>query len=104
MNAKIIPEDIDQVIHERVRLMIVSTLAMVQEMSFKDLKALLSLTDGNLSAHARKLEDSGYIEIDKTFRKRRPYTALRLTPQGRMAYQRYLGMLEKIVEQGKESE
>ena len=104
MSNIIIPEDIDPVIHERVRLLILSTLAMVQEMSFNELKASLSLTDGNLSAHARKLEESGYIEIDKSFKGRRPYTALRLTKKGRVAYQSYLEMLKHIVKQGERSQ
>jgi len=103
MSNLIVPDDIDPVIHEKVRLFILSTLAMVQEMSFNELKVTLSLTDGNLSAHARKLEDSGYIEIDKSFIGRRPYTTLRLTKKGRKAYQKYLAMLKQIVEQGEDT-
>ena len=103
MSGPITPDDIDAVIHERVRLSIVSTLAVVQEMSFSELKKTLSLTDGNLSAHARTLEVSGYIEIEKSFRSRRPYTAMRLTRKGREAFQRYLLQLQRIIEQGKET-
>jgi DNA-binding transcriptional ArsR family regulator len=103
MSAPITPDHIDPVIHERVRLSIVSTLAMVQEMSFNELKQSLSLTDGNLSTHARKLEDSGYIEIEKSFRGRRPHTAMRLTKKGRLAYQKYLLLLKEIIEQGRET-
>ena len=103
MSGPITPEHIDPVIHERVRLSIVSTLAMVQEMSFKELKERLSLSDGNLSAHARKLEDAGYIEIEKSFKGRRPHTAMRLTKEGRNAYQKYLALLKNIIGQSEET-
>ena len=103
MTAPITPDNIDPVIHEKVRLLIVATLAMVQEISFNDLKDTLSLTDGNLSAHARKLEDSGYIEVTKSFRSRRPHTTMRLTNKGRLAYQKYIAMLKEIVKQGEQS-
>ena len=102
MNPRILPDQIDPIIHERTRLAIVSTLALVPEMSFNDIKESLSLTDGNLSAHARTLEDGGYVEIEKTFRGRRPLTTLRLTPKGRAAFQNYLSLLQRIVAQGKE--
>ncbi|OGF67982.1 MAG: hypothetical protein A2Y62_22090 [Candidatus Fischerbacteria bacterium RBG_13_37_8] len=98
----IIPDDIDPVIHERVRLLIIATLALVPEMSFNELKSTLSLTDGNLSGHSRKLEDAGYIEIEKSFQGRRPHTVLRLTKKGRLAYQRHLEMLRTIVERAEE--
>jgi DNA-binding MarR family transcriptional regulator len=100
MTIPITPDNIDPIIHERVRLSIVATLAMVQEMSFNDLKDTLALTDGNLSAHARKLEDSGYIEVTKSFRSRKSHTTMRLTNKGRLSYQKYLAMLKNIVEQG----
>jgi len=103
MSGPITPDHIDPVIHERVRLSIVSTLAMVQEMSFKDLKERLSLSDGNLSAHARKLEEAGYIDVEKSFRGRRPYTAMRLTKKGRNAYQKYLALLKSIIGQSEET-
>ena len=103
MSGPITPDHIDPVIHERVRLSIVSTLAMVQDMSFRELKERLSLSDGNLSAHARKLEVSGYIEIEKSFKGRRPYTAMRLTKQGRNAYQKYLALLKSIIGQSEET-
>ncbi len=92
------PDDIDAVIHERVRLAIVSALAVSAELSFNDLKSMLGLTDGNLSAHSRTLDDAGYIVIDKTFQGRRPYTAMRLTPKGRRAFARYLETLRQIVD------
>ena len=100
MSGRVRPEDIDPVIHERVRLAIVSTLAVAAEMSFNEVKASLSLTDGNLSAHARTLEEAGYIQIEKSFRGRRPLTTLRLTHKGREAFRRYLDLLQGIVAQG----
>ena len=103
MSGPITPDHIDPVIHERVRLSIVSTLAMVQEMSFKEIKERLSLSDGSLSAHARKLEDAGYIEIEKSFKGRRPHTAMRLTKKGRNAYQKYLALLKSIIGQSEET-
>jgi DNA-binding MarR family transcriptional regulator len=99
MSKSISPDEIDPVIHERVRLAIVSTLAVVPEMSFNELKGELSLTDGNLSAHARTLEDAGYLTVKKTFRGRRPLTTMRLTSKGRKAFQQYLATLQRIVEQ-----
>lgn len=102
MTASIRPEDIDPVIHERVRLSIVSALAVAAELSFNELKETLSLTDGNLSAHARTLEEAGYIVVDKSFRGRRPYTAMRLSAKGRKAFQRYVETLRQIIERGEE--
>lgn len=99
MSRQIVPENIDAVIHERVRLSIVSTLAVAPEMSFKELKDMLALTDGNLSAHSRTLEEAGYIEIEKSFRDRRPHTIMRLTQKGRDAFHRYLEMLRAIIDQ-----
>jgi DNA-binding MarR family transcriptional regulator len=97
------PDKIDAVIHERVRLAIVSALSVAPELSFSDLKTTLSLSDGNLSAHARTLEDAGYIEIRKSFAHRRPLTTMRLTRKGRAAFRTYLDTLRKIVEQGTEA-
>jgi len=104
MDSPVRPEEIDPVIHERVRLGIVSALAVVPEMSFNELKESLSLTDGNLSAHSRTLEEAGYIQIDKRFRGRRPLTTMRLTAKGRKAFQRYLAMLQRIVDQASDSD
>lgn len=101
MNRPIQPDEIDPVIHERARLAIVSMLAVVPEMTFNELKTELSLTDGNLSAHSRTLEDAGYIEVEKTYRGRRPLTKMRLKRKGREAFQRYLAMLQKIIDQGR---
>jgi len=102
MSGPLTPDDFDPVIHERVRLAIVSALAVAPEMSFNELKSALSLTDGNLSAHSRTLEDAGYIEIEKSFRGRRPLTTMRLTPKGRQAFQDYLATLKRVIEQGGE--
>jgi DNA-binding MarR family transcriptional regulator len=101
MRGPITPDNIDSVIHEKVRLSIVATLAMVPEMSFNDLKKNLSLTDGNLSVHARTLQEAGYILIKKSFKDRRPHTTMKLTKKGRMAYQNYLNTLKKIIDQTK---
>jgi len=97
MNEPLKPDDIDAVIHERVRLAIVAALAVSPSLSFNELKSMLDLTDGNLSAHSRTLDESGYIVVEKSFRGRRPYTTMRLTPQGRKAFERYLAMLRQIV-------
>jgi DNA-binding MarR family transcriptional regulator len=94
------PDDIDAVIHERVRLAIVSALAVSPELSFNELKSMLELTDGNLSAHSRTLDEAGYIVIEKSFKGRKPYTVMRLTLKGRKAFERYLATLRQIVDQG----
>lgn len=100
MSHSIRPDDIDAVIHERVRLSIVSALAVAPELSFKELKEMLSLTDGNLSAHSRTLEEAGYVKIEKTFKGRRPHTSMQLTKKGRKAFDRYVESLRKIINQG----
>ena len=99
-NEPIRPGDIDGVIHERTRLSIVSALAVAAQLSFNELKSMLGLTDGNLSVHARTLEDAGYLIVEKSFQGRRPHTAMRLTPKGRKAFGRYLETLQQIVDQG----
>lgn len=101
MSDPIKPDDFDAVIHERVRLSIVAALAVSPQLSFSELKSMLDLTDGNLSAHSRTLEEAGYIVVEKSFRARRPYTAMRLTPKGRKAFERYLETLRQIIDQGK---
>ena len=103
MSESIKPDDIDAVIHERVRLAIVSALAVAPQLSFNELKGMLSLTDGNLSAHSRTLDEAGYIVIDKTFRGRRPYTTMRLSPKGRRAFTRYVETLRRIIDQPDEA-
>lgn len=97
MTESIKPDDIDPVIHERVRLAIVSALAVAPEMSFNELKSTLELSDGNLSAHATSLQKAGYIEIGKTFKGRRPHTTMRLTPSGQKAFRTYVETLSKII-------
>jgi DNA-binding HxlR family transcriptional regulator len=89
--------DLDRVIHERMRLGIVSALAVNDHLSFNDLKKLLKTTDGNLSVHARKLEEAGYITCEKYFEGRVPKTEFRLTPPGRRALERYLDHMEAII-------
>lgn len=91
------PVQLDKLIHERVRLAIVSALAGVDAMSFNELKALLGITDGNLSVHARKLEEAGVIACRKTFVERVPHTAFRLTPAGRKALDAYLAHMEALI-------
>ncbi len=94
--AKALPE-LDRVIHERIRLAIVSALAARDDMSFNELKALLATTDGNLSVHARRLEEAGYVACAKTFEGRLPKTTYRLTGEGRRALERYLAHLEAVI-------
>ena len=84
-------------IHERMRLAIVSALAANESLSFNELKRLLGTTDGNLSVHARKLEDAGYVALSKSFEKRMPRTDYRLTAAGRRAFEKYLSHLEALV-------
>ena len=89
--------DLDRVIHERVRLGIVSALAATDSLAFNELKRLLRITDGNLSVHARKLEEAGYVAVQKSFEGRIPRTAYRLTPAGRRALVRYLDHMEALI-------
>ena len=92
-----LPSDLDGLIHERLRLGIVSALAVREEVSFTELKALLGATDGNLSVQARKLEEAGYVACNKRFEKRRPKTVFRLAPKGRRALGSYLNTLERLL-------
>ncbi len=89
--------DLDRVIHERLRLGIISALAANDRLSFNDLKRLLKTTDGNLSVHARKLEEAEYISCDKSFDGRTPRTEFRLTAAGRRALEKYLNHMESII-------
>ena len=88
---------LDRLIHERIRLGIVSALAVSEALTFNDLKALLGTTDGNLSVHARKLEDAGYITCAKSFEGRTPKTEYRLSAAGRAALERYLDHMEALI-------
>jgi DNA-binding HxlR family transcriptional regulator len=89
--------ELDRIIHERVRLGIVSALAVTRTLSFNELKQLLGVTDGNLSVHARKLEEAGYVECLKSFADRVPRTEYRLTGKGREALERYLAHMEGLI-------
>lgn len=89
--------ELDRLIHERIRLGIVSALAAGEPMRFGDLKALLDTTDGNLSVHARKLEEARYIVCEKSFEGRVPKTVYRLTASGRKALERYLEHMEALI-------
>lgn len=88
---------LDRLVHERVRLGIVSALAVNESLTFLDLKRLLDTTDGNLSVHARKLEEAGYIACTKSFAGRMPKTEFRLTAAGRRALERYLNEMETLI-------
>lgn len=88
---------LDRLIHERLRLGIVSALAVNDTMSFSDLKKLMKTTDGNLSVHARKLEEADYIACTKSFEGRMPKTEYRLTSTGRRALERYLDHMEALI-------
>jgi DNA-binding transcriptional ArsR family regulator len=88
---------LDRLIHERTRLAIMSTLAVVDTVSFSQLKRLLSATDGNLSVHARKLENARYVTTTKSFDGRIPHTTYRLTTAGRRALQGYLAYMESLI-------
>ena len=90
--------ELDRLIHERVRLGIVSALAVNASLTFNELKDMMALTDGNLSVHARKLEDAGYVECSKTFEGRVPRTEFRLTDGGRRALEAYLNHMEAIIQ------
>jgi len=89
--------ELDRLIHERVRLGIVSALAVSESLSFNELKSLLEATDGNLSVHARKLEDAGYIRCRKGFEGRVPRTEYSLTVSGRTALERYVEHMEALI-------
>ena len=96
-SAEAAPRDLDRLIHERTRLGIVSALAVNDSLSFNELKALLRTTDGNLSVHARKLEEAQYIACAKYFEGRMPKTEYRLTAAGRRALEKYLNHMEALI-------
>jgi len=89
--------EIDRMIHERLRLGIISALAGNASLTFMELKHTVKTTDGNLSVHARKLEDAGYVNCSKTFEGRTPKTEYSLTPTGRRALERYLDHMEALI-------
>jgi DNA-binding HxlR family transcriptional regulator len=89
--------DFDRVIHEKTRLAIVSSLAVNQTLTFNELKAILKTTDGNISVHARKLEEAGYLSLKKSFEGRMPRTEYTLTAAGRRALEKYLAHMEALI-------
>ncbi len=103
MVASAVTDGLDRLIHERLRLGIVSALAAGDSMSFHDLKQILKTTDGNLSVHARKLEEAGYIKVSKSFADRKPRTAYQLTENGRRALKAYLDNMETILTEAREA-
>jgi DNA-binding MarR family transcriptional regulator len=92
-----VPSDLDRLIHEHIRLGIVSALAVNRSLTFNELKALLKTTDGNLSVHARRLEEADYLACEKSFDGRTPKTQYRLTAAGRKALERYLNHMEALI-------
>ena len=101
--SEALPADLDRLIHERVRLGIVSALAVNRELTFNELKAMLKTTDGNLSVHARKLEEANYIVCTKSFDGRLPKTEYRLAAAGRRALERYLNHMEALIRATREA-
>ena len=89
--------DFDRVIHEKTRLAIVSALAVNDRLSFNELKEIVRTSDGNISVHARKLEEANYISTKKSFEGRMPHTDYALTAAGRRAFERYLGHMEALI-------
>jgi DNA-binding HxlR family transcriptional regulator len=97
------PVDLDRLIHERVRLGIVSALAVNDTLTFNELKALLDTSDGNLSVHARKLEEAGYLVCEKSFQERVPRTEYHLTSVGKKALERYLNHMDALIRRVRET-
>ena len=89
--------ELDRLIHERLRLGIISALAVNESLTFNELKHMVKTSDGNLSVHARKLEDAGYVNCSKTFDGRTPKTEYSLTSAGRRALERYLNHMEAVI-------
>ena len=95
--AENVSNDLDKVIHERMRLGIISSLVANTKLSFSDLKKLLDTTDGNISVHARKLEEVGYVTCEKSFKGRMPLTEYTITKDGQKALTRYLDHMEALI-------
>lgn len=95
--AEHVSNDLDKVIHERMRLGIISALAANPKLSFTELKNLLNTTDGNISVHARKLEEAGYLTCEKSFKGRLPLTEYKITREGKKALERYLDHMEALI-------
>ncbi len=96
--ATVEPQKLDRLIHERLRLGILSALSVNESLTFVELKKLLDTTDGNLSVHARKLEEAGYASCTKSFEGRVPHTEYKLTASGRRALERYLDHMEALIQ------
>jgi DNA-binding transcriptional ArsR family regulator len=95
--ASDVSNDLDKVIHERMRLGIISALAANEKLSFTELKSLLNTSDGNVSVHARKLEEAGYVTCEKSFKGRTPLTEFAITKAGRKALEKYLDHMEALI-------
>ncbi|HEV7698987.1 MAG TPA: transcriptional regulator [Pyrinomonadaceae bacterium] len=95
--ASDVSNDLDKVIHERMRLGIISALAANEKLSFTELKSLLNTSDGNISVHARKLEEAGYVTCEKSFKGRTPLTEFTITKDGRKALEKYLDHMEALI-------
>ncbi len=101
--AENVSNDLDKVIHERLRLGIISALAANEKLSFTELKNLLATSDGNISVHTRKLEEAGYVTFEKSFKGRMPLTEYKITVPGRKALVRYLDHMEALISAMKNS-
>lgn len=97
VQARPLPQRLDRVIHDRTRLAILAALAGSETVSFTDLKAVTGTTDGNLSVHARRLEEAGYVVCEKTFAGRTPRTEYRLSAAGRRAFEKYLDHMDALI-------
>jgi len=95
--AEAVSGELDRVIHERMRLGIISALAANEKLSFTELKTLLATSDGNISVHARKLEDAGYVTCEKSFKGRMPLTEYAITAEGKKSLERYLDHMEALI-------
>lgn len=95
--------NLDRVIHEKGRMALMALLAASTELSFTDMRDALNMTDGNLSVHLRTLQEAGYVAVTKRFQDRRPLTTCALTEEGRLAFARYIDLLEQIVKQNKKN-
>ena len=95
--AENVSNELDKVIHERMRLGIISALSANNKLSFSELKNLLNTTDGNISVHARKLEEAGYLVCEKSFKSRKPLTEYKITKAGRAALEKYLDHMEALI-------
>jgi DNA-binding MarR family transcriptional regulator len=95
--ARPLPQRLDRVIHDQTRLAILAALAATETLSFTDLKNITATTDGNLSVHARRLEEAGYVLFEKTFAGRTPRTEYRLSAAGRRAFEKYLDHMDALI-------